>query len=412
MPDRISVTDITTTAGVKPGVRNWRIWRSVALAVAPIYTAPQANCGTLVCITTGTNEAPVPQVLRLGPDDRLAQTYSLDAGHECRGIAAEPDGHFAVLLWDNAGDRIYVKRYDAAGAPGWTRELVNADNNPTDFGIGDSRMEFGAGRYGAYYHVHSDSGHEGDTLKWVDAASGAETTAWGWGCSHSMSNVLRFQREGSTFLPACVTDCYPGTSGDFAANSKGGIYVSGDNRRGMNIKVMDVDAGCNGSVAAELGSGAAAQAGFKLIFNAHRNPMTPGQQSYNADTMNQDIGFSSIGANFSAGPVVWLTDTPAIDENDSSIARWQPAGETTEQFVVGWHEPDSSSYKLATVDATGAFRTEPVSIGERAHWGERDDPFREHYNADVVWAWFDAARSTTLHFARLKSGATYECATF
>jgi hypothetical protein len=220
-----------------------------------------------------------------------------------------------------------------------------------------------------------------------------------------MSNVLRFHPSGGSFLPACVTDCYPGTSGDLATNSKGGIYLNHDDG-----KVMDVDAGCNGSVAAELGSAAPAQGGFKLVFNAHRNPMTPGQRSYDANTMNQDIGFSSVAANYSPGAVVWLTDTPSIDEADSSIARWQPAGESTEQYLVGWYEPDSMTHKLATLDAAGSFREQPLSVSPRARWGERDDPFRTHFNGDVVWAWFEAARSTTLRFARLKSGGTVECA--
>lgn len=404
--DRITVSDVTAPEGAKPGVRNWRIWRSVAFRVAPIYTAPLANCGTLVCITTGTNDAPTPRVLRLGPDDALIDARALDAGRECRGIAAEPDGHYAVLLFDNAGDRITMKRFDAAGTENWTRELVNADNKPTDFGIGDSRMEFGNGKYGAYYHVHSDSGHEGDTLKWVDAAAGTESTEWGWGCSHSMSNVLRFNANAGAFLPACVTDCYPGTSGDFATDSVGGIYLNHDDG-----KVMDIDAGCNGSVAAELGSAAAAPSGHKLVFNAHQNPMTRGQASYDADTMNQDIGFSSISGSFDASPVVWLTSTADADEADSSIARWQPAGESAEQYVVGWREAPAS-YKLAVVDAAGAFVAQPIEVGARAKWGERDDPFREHYDGDVVWAWFDAAGSTTLHFARLRSGKSHECAAF
>jgi len=404
--DRITVTDLTTPEGVKPGVSNWRIWRSVGLAVAPVYTAPLANCGTLICITTGSNDAPTPRVLRLGPDDKLIDTRTLDAGRECRGIAAEPDGHYAVLLFDDAGDRITMKRFDAAGAENWARNLVNSDNKPTDFRIGESRMDFGNGKYGAYYHVHSDSGHEGDTLKWVDAAAGTETTQWGWGCSHSMSNVLRFHPTANTFLPACVTDCYPGTSGDFATQSIGGIYLNHDDG-----KVLDVDAGCNGRVAAELGSAAAAPSGHKLVFNAHQNPAAHGQSSYNADTMNQDIGFTGTSAGFDASPVVWLTNTPDADEADSTIARWQPAGESAEQYVVGWRE-SAQSYKLALVDGAGAFIAQPIDVGTRAKWGERDDPFREHHNGDVVWAWFDAARSTTLHFARLSSGVSRECAAF
>jgi hypothetical protein len=179
--------------------------------------------------------------VRLDAQDQLASTLDLGAGLECRGIAAEPDGHFAALLWSAADKKIYVKRFELGGAPGFSTELMNADNHPTDFGLGEARFEFGDGKYGAYYHVHSDSGHEGDTLKFVAAATGAETTQWPWGCSHSMSDLLTFNPASSRFFRR-ATDCYPGTgSGDFTTVSKGGIYT--DNKR----KVLDVDAGCNGA---------------------------------------------------------------------------------------------------------------------------------------------------------------------
>ena len=156
-----------------------------------------------------------------------------------------------------------------------------------------SRIEeagFGNGKYGAYYHVHSKSGHEGDTLKYLDL-TGTTTTRWSWGCSHSMSNLLRFHPTDNAFMPACVTDCYPGTgAGDFKAVSIGGVYT--DNKH----KVIDVNAGCNGSVAGELGGQAPAPSGWKMVFNAHQNAATLGQSSYDKKTMNQDIALVSIGA--------------------------------------------------------------------------------------------------------------------
>jgi hypothetical protein len=211
-----------------------------------------------------------------------------------------------------------------------------------------------------------------------------------------------------SFLPVCVTDCYPGTSGNFATNSIGGIYLNHS-----ASKVMDVDAGCNGSVAGEIGSAAIGPNGWTIVFNAHQAPATLGQSSYDPGSMNQDIGFAAIGSGLGAGAVVWLTDTPAEDEADSSIARWRPVGDTAEQYVVGWAEPSGGySYKLARVDAAGAFLEGPVDITALAEWGRRDDPFRQHYNGDIVWAWFDSPGSTTLQFARLVSGGTHSCASF
>jgi hypothetical protein len=425
--DRLVVSDVTIPAGVKPGRSNWRIWGTASLNISPVYTVPLADCGTLVCITTGTADSRTAlgtshaYAIKLDASDHLVTTYDL-GDYECRGLAAEPDGHFAALLWTAsttkdcadpaANGHIYVTRFDATGAAGWSTELANTTgsnpNCPTDFGLGESRMEFGGSSYGAYYHVHSQSGHEGDTLKYVDL-TGKESTTWSWGCSHSMSNLLRYNGTDKKFMPACVTDCYPGTSGsDFATTAIGGVYTNNRN------KVIDVDAGCNGDVAGELGGAAIAPSGWKIVFNAHQAPATLGQSSYDKSTMNQDIGFASIGAGLtSGGAAVWLTNTASINEADSGIERWTPSDDPAEQYLVGWAEPGTPYvYRLGRVDAAGKLLEGPLDVTAQAKWGRRDDPFRAHGNGDIVWAWFDASASTTMHFARLRSGGSASCATF
>jgi hypothetical protein len=403
--DRLVVSSITTPAGVIPGISNFRIWGQSSLRVGPVFTVPFADCGTLVGYTTGTTSAPRARVARINAMDQLVTTYDLGA-FTLRGLAAEPDGHFAALLWDQAPTpkSLHVTRFAANGSAGWTTSLDNALAAPTDFGIGESRLEYGGGKYGAYFHVHGISGfangHEGDALHWLDATTGADTLGWDWGCSHSMSDMLRFSPAANATLPVCVTDCFPGTTGsDFATGSIGGIYINNQ------TKVRDVDAGCNGSVAGELGSLAPAAAGWKLVFNTHQNAATKGQSSYSASTMNQDIGFVSIANNKTPGAIVWLTTTPGNEAN-ASIARWKPDGDTTEQYVVGWSA--GTTYSLARVSATGNFLEGPTTI-TTAKWGERDDPFRDHLNGDIVWAWFDSAGSTTLKLARLRSGGTASC---
>ena len=424
---RLAVSDIAIPQGVKPGRSNWRIWGTASLNISPVFTVPLANCGTLVCITTGTADSRTAlgtshaYAVKLDANDHLVTIFDLGA-YECRGLAAEPDGHFAALLWAAATTKdcadptvnghIYVSRFDATGAAGWSTELTNTTdsdiNCPTDFGLGESRLEFGGSSYGAYYHVHSQSGHEGDTLKYVDL-SGKQNTTWSWGCSHSMSNLLRYNGSDKKFMPACVTDCYPGTTGsDFATASIGGVYVNDRN------KVIDVDAGCDGKVAGELGGAAVAPSGWKIVFNAHQAAATLGQSSYKTTTMNQDIGFASIAAGLTAGGgVVWLTTTSSINEADSGIARWTPSDDTTEQYLVGWAEPGTPyAYRLGRVSAAGAFLEGPLDVAGKAKWGRRDDPFRAHGNGDIVWAWFDAPSSTTMHFARLRSGGSATCAGF
>jgi hypothetical protein len=325
-----------------------------------------------------------------------------------RGLAAEPDGHFAALVWDISTNpkSLKVIRFTSNGTAGTTATLPTNNVAPTDFSIGESRLEYDVpnNRYGAYFHVHGTNpsyfayGHEGDMLAWVDKTAGTVTLGWEWGCSHSMSELLRFSPAANTTLPVCVTDCYPGTSGAFQTNSIGGVYLNHD-----QTKVRDFDGACNGSVAAELGGAAPGAAGWKLVFNGHQNAATLGQSSYSSSSMNQDIGFVSIANNKSlTGSIVWLTTT-AGNEANSSIARWQAMGATGEQYVVGWSA--GTTYNLARVSDTGAILEGPTAI-TTAKWGERDDPFRTHLNGDIVWAWFDNTSSPSLKLARLRSGGT------
>ncbi len=415
LDQRLVATTTTAVEGVMSGDGNYRIWGSESLGVAPVFTVPYADCGTLVGYSTGSYPNPHAHVARLDASDQLVKTYDLGPG-VLRGLAEEGDGHWGALVWDFKGansdqNQMIVRRFDKDGNQVFSTGLDNKDVGPTDFEIGESRLEFGAGQYSAYYHVHGTNmgyfayGHEGDQLIHVDAASGAQTNGWTWGCSHSMSELLRFSPAAGVTLPICVTDCYPGTSGgNFATDSIGGIYLNHDNQ-----KVRDFDAGCNGSVAAELGSAAPGAVGWKLVFNGHQNAAMMGQSSYDKGTMNQDIGFVGIANDKSVGEIVWLTNTTGMNEANSSIARWQPSDESTEQYVVGWTSSSiGEKYLLARVDANGKFIEAPIELAT-AKWGRRDDPFRVHRNGDVVWAWFDNSGSTTLHFARLKSGGMATC---
>lgn len=403
--DRLGVSTVTAPAGVMAGDSNYRIWGRQSLRVAPVFTVPLANCGTLVGYTTGTPQSPMARVAKLDVNDQLVATYDVGA-FVLRGLAAEPDGHFGALLWDSAATTksIKVTRFDANGGTPRDSPLVDTVWSPTDFGIGESRLEFGDGKYGAYFHVHGVSGnfngHEGDSMKWINAATGAVTNGWSWGCSHSMSDLLRFEPASKKFMSACVTDCFPGTNGtDFATASIGGVYLD------HSTKVTSVDGACNGSVAGELGGMAPAASGWKLVFNAHQNAATMGQSSYSTTSMNQDIGFASIAVNGTPGPVTWLTTTPGNEAN-ASIAAWN--GDGAEEYVIGWAEVagNARTYKLGRFSPTGGLVYAPADVTATVKWGERDDPFRTTPSGDIVWAWFDAAGATSFKLARIRSSGT------
>jgi hypothetical protein len=138
LTSRVSTSTLTVPAGVKPGELSWRVWGESSLGVAPVYTVPLANCQTLVCYTTGTGDAvsgtSEAYVALLDAGDNLVGNADLGA-FECRGLAAESDGHYAALLWAQgtatdctdftANGRMYVKRYAADGTASWSTELVD-----------------------------------------------------------------------------------------------------------------------------------------------------------------------------------------------------------------------------------------------------------------------------------------------
>ena len=106
-----------------------------------------------------------------------------------------------------------------------------------------------------------------------------------------------------------------------------------------------------------------------------------------------------------------MADHDAGQRGEQLIARWSPAGDTTEQYVVGWTDP-SGAHQLARIGADGGILAAPVDVDAQARWGERDDPFRVHRNGDVVWAWFDDSGDTMFRLARIRAGQAPSCAAF
>src|SRR5207245_1007306 len=138
---RLSVSTTTTPAGVLAAGNAYRIWGSAALKLMPVVAVPFADCGTLVGYTTGTT--PRARVARLDAGDQLVTTYDLGP-YTLRGLAAEPDGHFAALLWDESTNPKSLKiiRYASNGTAGTTATLPTNNASPTDFSIGESRLEY------------------------------------------------------------------------------------------------------------------------------------------------------------------------------------------------------------------------------------------------------------------------------
>ena len=382
--DLLQTVQLPAVAPVMAGDPSFRVWGQGSLGVSPVFV-DQVDCTYVIGYTTGSEAAPAAHV-ELVRADTLMDGGPIELGpYVLRGLASDGTG-FAALLWDptKSPATLHVAHY-VGDQVTWSTPLVDTLAAPTDFKIGDSRLAFAGSSFAAYYHVHGISGfalgHEGDQLEWLDGTSGAMSTGWSWGCSHSMSAALRGGPTG--ILSACMTDCYPGTTGP----AIGGVYLD------RQTKVLDVLGACNGSVGGELGSLATAASGWKLVWTSHQAPATPGG-SYDPQTMNQDVAFVSIDPTRQPAAPVWLTSTPE-DESNASIAQFGKA----DQYVVGWHE--GAAYYVELVAGDGSVLQPPGAIA--AKWGERDDPFRTDRDGNIVWAWFDAAGDSTLHFALLGS---------
>eukprot|EP01134_Creolimax_fragrantissima_P002380 CFRG2380T1 len=389
--DSLLTSEIELPMFIKNGGYNFRIWGSKSMGASRIYTEAIAGDNIFVGWTGNDSSA---YVSLISSQNKLVRTDRFQ-NYELRGLVAHDDGTYAVFLWDESATadngidsgRIYLKSVNNAGSVLWSTDIVVDSASPDKFTIGDSRVTYGDSKYGLYFHVGSYSGHEGDALVFVNADDGqiianSESKGFHWGCSHSMSNILSYNPNTTTsnhFLPVCVTDCYPGTKGDFDKNSKGGIYVNNQHF------IMDVAGECNGRVAAELGGVALAGASWRMVYNAHQASFEVGQEHDLPG--NQDIAFVKISSDRQLdGQIKWLTNT-LNDEANSAIARFAPASSTSSEYLVGWTENDSA-YKLVLVDDEGNFVGSEgvVDVTDLTRWGERDDPFRTTTSGSVVWA--------------------------
>jgi len=324
-------------------------------------------------------------------------------GRRVRGMVALNDTSFGVLGWVPARyyneSKMFISKWSPMKNDGmptmiYETELV-CGNYPNEFGIGDSRMELDAnGDFYAYFHVHSDSGHEGDAYFRVNAETGVSKVIWGWGCSHSMSNLLSYHPILNTTLSVCVTDCYPGTKGDFANNSIGGLYT--EDRNLLHV----ISGGCNGCIAGEVGMVAPIyEGGWALIFSSHSVDLGKGQAACRSD-YTQDIGLAIVDTQKKLQEnVVWLTLTPE-NEKDPAIARYgafcgngtcEEVGQKEQLFLVGWKI--GTSGRIAVMDKTGWLKAGPFDVSHvqidgkvvSVSWGGRDDTWRTLDDGSVAW---------------------------
>mgnify|MGYP001810939975 CR=1 FL=1 len=166
---------------MQPG-SSWRVWGTDSMTPR-LFLTPLIDNSFILGWTSAADQG--------GRVTKITNTFEIEWTRKIsqapsggplvvRGLIGHDDGSFAALLHDpgfNGGDpHIFVRKVNSNGDQEWQVELMNRGgwipNKPTDFHIGDSRLSYDSSNqlYTAYYHVHSDSGHEGDSLHQITDA--------------------------------------------------------------------------------------------------------------------------------------------------------------------------------------------------------------------------------------------------
>jgi hypothetical protein len=190
-------------------------------------------------------------------DQRAGDDIWVD-GSQVFGVAAT--GSDVALLVSRPPDYMTFVRVDMKGAELAKADLVGGGDHAEigvewfgEFAQTGRLVAQKDGTYAAYHALHrrwqDGIGHQGDTLRLLDAAGNAQG-GWGWGCSHSLDQ--RIVSGPSGLVPICISDCYPGK----------GIYF---NHQTAQI-TADPNANCAGGYSTKLGGLVGTDAGFFLVY--------------------------------------------------------------------------------------------------------------------------------------------------
>ena len=381
--DRITTFQVTLPQPLEARQNNFCTWGFCDLSPR-LYSSPLPDGKILVGWSDASGNGHVSRV----NGSSLEATFNFPS-LPVRGLVAHADGSFAVLLWDKATPGTYwdnimkLSKRNASGGAIWTTTLVNADaavpNPVNSSGIGDGRLGYGGGKYGAYFSVHSqpDGGgleHEGDQLTFVDDNGVIQAGGWAWGLSHSMAELIDYHPELNRLTAVGVSDCFPG-KGLHATHSSPSEWHS----------LFASDGNCGGSVSAQLGQIAAADGSRWIVaFSALAHGGFPGQ----------GIGILSFAGNYVPSAVTWLTNTNGTEERDPVLGRIG-APLNSNRYLVGWRMQTSGEFKLGIINSAGTFLEAAETVSPGITWGNRDDSFRTQADGDVCWVQ-GSANSTTL----------------
>ncbi|HZO14931.1 MAG TPA: hypothetical protein VFB62_16765 [Polyangiaceae bacterium] len=152
------------------------------------------------------------------------------------------------VLVSRSPDYMTFMRLDTSGNVVASVDLVGGGNHNNvgtewfgEFARTGRLVEQNPGEYAAYFALHrrwpDNIGHQGDTLRLLDASGQPRGGGWDWGCSHSIDQ--RIAASAGQLAPICIADCYPGK----------GIYFNHDQAQIID----DPSANCAGGVSTTLG---------------------------------------------------------------------------------------------------------------------------------------------------------------
>jgi hypothetical protein len=372
LKERITTTTYTLPVALEPSISSFHLWTQHSLGPR-LYHEALPDGRTMLGWTDASMNG---HVSILGSTVQATFDFPTEP---VRGMVAHSDGSFAVLLLNRAGsgyadDFMRLSKRSASGVQVWTATLSTADYtpNPALFNIGDSRLAYAAGVYGAYFSVHSSGGHEGDRYQRVSDTGAILSGGWGWGLSHSMSGVIAGHPENGTLHTVGSSDCYP---------SKALLFDK-------NTSLFAADADCAGKVSVQLGQMAAARGAAWLV--AMDGVDRPGFPARGVGVVRVRPGGTPT--------LVWLTSTDGSNERDPVIARIGTSLGSN-RFLVGWRQLSDGSARVAVMDTSLRVLSGPEVVTPAVTWGARDDSYRTRPDGSISWV-EGASGSRTLRLHR------------
>ncbi len=296
--------------------------------------------------------------------DKRTGSDLITQGDIYRDMIAHEDGAAVLFI---KGQDMFLVRLNQSGGEVFSVKLTGLDSGHTSNDFHYGSIAWNGERYAAYYGVHG-GGHEGDSLHYIDATGRVLEGGWSWGCSHSMD--MRIIATGQTFVPICISDCYP---------EKGIIFNA-------QQLISAEDGNCGGSTDARFGGIVDINDRIMIGFAS--------KQKKNAwDVAITGIKKTSADSTAEVIQKSWLTETPG-DERYVKIARYG-----SRMMLTAWDSGASSQESVVQLlDADG----KPLGSQERipVQIPARGD-FKTFPNGDIGWvsAWGDA---NTVKLVRLR----------